>query len=301
MATLPILEELPSGYFVDESPRGILAVHVEVTRAFHEAGFGPEQDGELLQSDLSGRRPLFELRAGSERFVVRRFSHGGLMRWITGVRFRDADRPFRELILSDSLRRAGIPTPQVVAARARLAFGGGWYIDLVTRRVEDATDLGYLLGQASVGTLADDIKRRLLPATGALIRRLHRHGCLHADLTPSNILVERSTLEEGEPRLWVIDLDQSAHQEDLTVGERHANLRRLYRYTARRERRFGRALQRTDFMRFLRAYEPDRTRRAATWRSIVAAHRRHWLFHSLGWVFEGWFGKGLDPRQAPGS
>lgn len=300
MVTLPILEELPSGYFVDESPRGILALHVDVTRPFHEAGFGPEQDGDLPQSDLTGRRPLYELSAGEERFVVRRFSHGGLMRWITGVRYRDAERPFRELILSDSLRRAGIPTPQVVAARARMALGGGWFLDLVTRRIEETTDLGILLAEACAGRLPAGVRRRLLRTVGSLIRRLHRHGCLHADLTPSNILVERASLEEEEPKLWVIDLDRSEHLDDLSMGERYANLRRLYRYVARRERRFGRAFSTADLMRFLSAYEPDRARRGSTWRAIASAHRRNWLFHSLGWVFEGWFGKGLRPRGVNG-
>jgi hypothetical protein len=300
MTTLPILDELPSGYFVDESPGGVLVLHAEVTRALHEAGFGPEQDGELLRSDLSGRRSLYELDTDLGRFVVRRFSHGGLMRWFTGVRYHDPERPFRELILAASLRRAGIPTPQVVAARARMAFGGGWYLDIVTRRVAEAIDLGYILGQVRAGQLEPDVCRRLLRSTGTLVRRLHRHGCLHADLTPSNILVERSTLEESEPRLWVIDLDQSRHLDDLTLGDRHANLRRLYRYTVRRERRFGRALRLTDFMRFLVAYEPDRHRRATTWRAIAAAHKRNWLFHSLGWLFEGWFARRVDPREVTG-
>ena len=147
-ATLPILEELPSGYFVDESPGGILALHAEVARDLHESGYGPENDGNLCRSELSGRRSLFELMAGGERFLVRRFSHGGLMRWITGERFLDPERPFRELILSSSLRKAGILTPQVIAARARPALGGGWYLDLVSRRIEDALDLGYVLGLA---------------------------------------------------------------------------------------------------------------------------------------------------------
>ena len=299
MVSLPILEELPSGYFVDESPRGILALHAEVTRTLHEAGFGPEQDGELEPSELSGRRPLYGLRAGPERLVVRRFSHGGLMRWITGVRYRDPERPFRELILADSLRRAGILTPQVVAARARMARGGGWYLDLVTRRVEDATDLGFVLGQARCGKLAGGVRRALLVAAGNLVRQLHRHGCLHADLTPSNILVERAFLEEGEPRLWVIDLDQSERHEDLSLGARQGNLRRLFRYTSRRERRFGKSLSRSDYLRFLAAYEPDRSKRHTIWRSIAAAHKRSRLLHAMGWLFEAWFGRGTDPRETP--
>jgi len=295
--TLPVLDQLPSGYFVDESPRGVLVLHADFARALHEAGYGPEHDGSLRRSDLSGRRPLYELEAGGERLVVRRFSHGGLMRWITGQRFLDPERPFRELVLSTTLRQAGIATPQVVAARARPAWGGGWYLDLVSRRVEGAIDLGYLLGLARAGRLDFRVLRSLLAATGQVVRQLHRHGCLHADLTPTNLLATEDVLEGADPKLWVIDLDRSVIRGKLTAAERLQNLRRLFRYVARREARHGRALQRTDYMRFLLAYEPDRARRKVVLREVLAAHRRSSPLHSLGWLAEAWFGRRADPRE----
>lgn len=296
-STLPVLEELPSGYFVDESPRGVLALHSDVARALHSAGYGPEHDGTLRPSDLSGRRPLYELHVGGERLVVRRFSHGGLMRWITGERFLDPERPFRELILCSSLRKAGIATPQVVAARARPAFGGGWYLDLVSRRIEGAVDLGYLLGLARGERLERRVLRSVLRATGALVRQLHRHGCLHADLTPTNLLVGREVLEGADPVLWVIDLDRSVIRDKPSAAERLQNLRRLYRYVVRRESRHGKALRRSDYMRFLVAYEPDRERRKAVLRSVLSAHRHSTPWHALGWLVETWFGRRVDPRE----
>jgi hypothetical protein len=294
---LPILEELPSGYFVDESPGGILALHADLAREVHETGYGPEQDGSLKRSELSGRRVLHELDAGGERLVVRRFSHGGLMRWITGERYLDPERPFRELILSSSLRKAGIRTPQVVAARARPAFLIGWYLDLVSRRLEDSIDLGFVLGLARSDDFPRPVLRSLLSATGSLVRRLHRHGCLHSDLTPSNILVPAGVLDGAEPELWVIDLDQSVIREKLSPSEIMQNLRRLYRYVARRESRHGRALSSADFMRFMLAYEPDRGRRHELVRSVLVAHRRASLVHALGWFFENLFGRRVDPRE----
>jgi tRNA A-37 threonylcarbamoyl transferase component Bud32 len=296
-STLPVLEELPSGYFVDEGPRGFLVLHADVARLLHGAGYGPEHDGTLRPSDLSGRRPLYELQVGDERLVVRRFSHGGLMRWITGERFLDPERPFRELILCSSLRKAGIPTPRVVAARARPAFGGGWYLDLLSRRIEGAVDLGYLLGLSRAGRLDPRVLRSVLSATGALVRKLHRHGCLHADLTPTNLLVNEDVLEGGDPQLWVIDLDRSVLRHKPSSAELLQNLRRLFRYVARRESRFGKALKRSDYMRFLVAYEPDRVRRKAVMRSVLAAHRRSGPVHALGWLVEAWFGRRVDPRE----
>ena len=296
--SLPVLDELPSGYFVDESPGGILALHGDVARGLHEAGFGPEHDGRLTRSELTGRRPLHEIVAGDERMIVRRFSHGGLLRWFTGSRFTDPERPFRELILSELLRRAGIPTPRVVAARARPALGGGWYLDLVARRVEGATDLGHILGMARTKQLDSGCKRAILEATGKIVRQLHRHGCLHADLTPANILIESDVLQGAEPRLWVIDLDRSVIFEKLPSSERLQNLRRLFRYVKRRESRYGRALSRADYQRFLRAYEPDRPRRKEILRSILLAHRRANIFHAFGWFFETLFGRMTDPRES---
>ncbi|MCA8981443.1 MAG: hypothetical protein H6831_15820 [Planctomycetes bacterium] len=297
MHSLRVLEELPSGYFVEESPRGILALHTGVARALHTAGYGPEQDGEVVQSELSGRRPLYEFRVGEDAFVVRRFSHGGLLRWLTGVRFLDAERPFRELILSESLRRAGIRTPRVVAARAKMASGFGWLLEVVSRRLEDTVDLGHVLGRARRGEVDRAPKRRLLLEVGRLVSRLHKQGCLHSDLTPNNLLVDSAALHGGEPELWVLDLDGSTLHDALTDAQRRKNLRRLYRFVERRERRYGSALTRTDFARFFRGYDPEGRRWKADWRSVATMHSRRSVFHALGWLFERSFAPRTDPRD----
>lgn len=296
-ATLPILNELPTGYFVDESPKGILVLHVDAARGIHETGYGPEHDGDLRVSELTGRRPLYELIVEGKRMVVRRFSHGGLMRWITGERYLNPERPFRELLLSDTLRRAGISTPQVVAARSRPARGWGWNLDLVSRHIPGTTDLGFVLGLARRGELEPSARRQILRAAGALVRKMHRHGCLHADLTPTNILVNSDALKGKKPKLWVIDLDQSIIREKPTEAELLHNLRRLYRYVVRREADLGPALSPKDFARFMLAYERDRKKRRALTRGIQTAHRRSQFLHALGWLFEGVFRKNRDPRN----
>jgi tRNA A-37 threonylcarbamoyl transferase component Bud32 len=297
MHSLRVLEDLPSGYFVEESPRGILALHTGVARALHDAGYGPEQDGEVVQSELSGRRPLHEFRVADEAFVVRRFSHGGLLRWLTGVRFLDAQRPFRELILSESLRRAGIRTPRVVAARARAARGFGWLLEVVSRRLEGTIDLGHVLGRARRGEVDRSAQRRLLRELGLLVARLHKHGCLHADLTPNNMLVNLSALEGDAPELWVLDLDGSTMHDSLTDAQRRKNLRRMFRFVERRERRYGKALTLTDYARFFRGYDESGRCWKADWRAVAAMHSRRSLLHSLGWVFERSFAPRTDPRD----
>lgn len=297
MHSLRVLEELPSGYFVEESPRGILALHTGVARALHDAGYGPEQDGEVVQSELSGRRPLHEFRVGEDAFVVRRFSHGGLLRWLTGVRFLDAARPFRELILSEALRRTGIRTPRVIAARARSARGYGWLLEVVSRRLEGTIDLGHVLGRARRGEVDRDASRRLLLELGRLVSQLHKHGCLHADLTPNNLLVNTSALDGEAPELWVLDLDGSTMHDSLTDAQRRKNLRRMYRFVERRERRYGKALTRTDYVRFFRGYDSDGRRWKTDWRAVESMHSRRSILHSIGWLFERSFAPRTDPRD----
>lgn len=298
MSTFPALDELPTGYFVEESPRGVLALHIDVARVLHDVGFGPESDGRLECTDLSGRRPMYEIRSGGEAFVLRRSSHGGLMRWITGERFLDAQRPFRELILSDSLRRLGVPTPHLVAARARRAGLLGWRLDVLTRRVDNSIDLGYVLAWAERESLRTPVKRRLLAVAGELVRKLHVHGCVHADLSPNNMLVPREALEGDDASAWILDLDRSFFVERLDDDRRRSNLNRLYRHVKRRERARGSALARTDYARFLRSYQPDRARRRADWRAIDRLHAASRVVHAIGWVLERVFARAQDPRGA---
>jgi tRNA A-37 threonylcarbamoyl transferase component Bud32 len=301
--TLPILGDLPPGYFVEEAPGGVLAISIDYARGLHGLGFGPEEDGKLEGSDLHGRKPLFQFDLGDERLVLRRYNHGGLLRWATGARFLDPERPFRELILGDALRRSGISTPQVVAARSRPAFGGGWYLDLVTRRIEDSSDFGAVIDALSKGELSDAIRARAITSLGDLLRKLHSFGLLHADLQPRNLMVLNSALKQGnqeEIKIWVIDLDQSAFVESLSDSERRRNLRRLFRAIDRRDRSGGHFLRNTDYARFFRAYDPDGGRWKDDWRRIVSEHVRRGPFHWFGQLFEKTFSDTSKRHGNPG-
>ena len=290
MHSLPVLAELPRGFFVEEAPRGILAVSIEMSRAFHEARFGPEGDTPLVQSDLVGRRPLFELELGGRRFVVRRFSHGGILRWITGQRYLDPTRPFRELILAHRVAAWGLPTPAPIAARARLARGGGWLLETVSPRIEGALDFGRVLQLMRDGPLLPAARRNLFTALGRFLREMHRHGLLHADLTPSNLLVAADALRGETPRLWLLDLEGSQVKIPLDPKRCRSNLCRMYRHVERRVRSGEARVTRTDLLRVLRGYEPNRDVWKAHWRAIASEHRRTRPWHGIGWLLEGLFG-----------
>ncbi|MBL8863325.1 MAG: hypothetical protein JNK02_15115 [Planctomycetes bacterium] len=280
----PDLVTIPPGYRVESDARGRLAVAAWAAPALAASGFTLHADGELVASDLAGRKALSATRDGS--IVVRRFTHGGLLRVLTGARFADARRPFIELALSDWLTHQGVDTPPVAAARARRAPLWGHELLVATRRVAGARDLESLLVDVRAGRAGRARLRPALRALGRLVARLHALGFLHADLTPKNVLVEERA--GAEPRLWLLDLDRSRVVRPLPARARHDNLRRLWRYVDRRERHEGQALTAADLQRFLAAYEPDRAARRALVRAIGAAHARRRVWHAAGWLLEAW-------------
>jgi len=263
--------------FEDER-RGCIARRKGLRAQLDAAGFTLDSNGVAAPSELGGRNALWSFRVGHEEFVLRRFTHGGLLRWLTGRRFRDPERPFREAQLSQQLQAAGIATPDVVCMRAVRAGSGGWNLDLVTRRVVGARDLSAVLEST------DDraVRARLLDAFGGWLRRLHDVGFLHADLHPKNVLVRGGA--EPPFELWVVDLDRSVFRAELGDRERAGNLARLLRYVWRRRTRLG--LRAHDLARTLRAYEPDGVRRQELWRRIRTRTERTLLLHRAGWWLE---------------
>src|SRR6185369_10413338 len=113
-------------YEVEETRSAVLVVSRASAADLHEAGYGVDSDGALAPSGLKGRRALLELATRGGPLLVRRFSHGGLLRFVTGERFADPTRPFRELRVAFELASRGVRTPEVVAARARAAAVWGW-------------------------------------------------------------------------------------------------------------------------------------------------------------------------------
>jgi len=286
----PSIGPLPPGYRHEASPRGALALLASLAPRLRAVGFDLDGDGPLAPSRLRGRRPLQELEVARERFVLRRFSHGGLLRWLTGARFLDPRRPFDELRLSCELIARGVRTPEVVAARARRT-GLGWRLAILTRRVEDSVDFGEVLARLGRGGLSPRARQAVLGAAGVFARELHEAGLHHADLNPRNLLVEREALAGGAARLWVIDLDRSKMRPAVSEHEARDNLRRLYRHVARLEREEGLAISRADLARFLRAYHRGSRAWREAWRAIERAHRRSGWVHRATWALERRFGR----------
>lgn len=271
---------LPSHFELQRGERGALAVRRDAALELERAGFALEHDGLGRTAGLAGRHPVVLLGPPERELVLRRFTHGGLLRLLTGARFADARRPFLELELSERLRQSGVSTPEVVAARARRARFAGWELALVTRRVPQARDGGELLSLAARGELPVSQRQAAFVAAGTLIARLHALGFLHADLHPKNLLFA-SAGSAGEA--WLLDLDRSRFHGSLAASQRAANLARLLRYIERRKARGELALERTDIARFLHAYAPDRALRRQVWSEVRTSYVRSLRWHRLGW------------------
>ncbi len=292
MSGLPLLQQLPDDYVVEWGERDVVAVHRDVHAAFRTAGYGPDSSGPIEEADLAGRRRMHQMCIEGERFVVRRFSHGGLLRWLTGSRFLDAERPFREILLCRELERAGLPTPRVVAARARRRRVGGWRLEVVTRRVEQALDLGLALARMGEEGTSPRVRTRVLTAAGALVRAMHDAGFFHADLTPNNLLVSSDALTGGDVQLWILDLDRSDVRAELAAADRRRNLRRLFRHVSKLRSAGRLNLTATDARRFLRGYDPAAGTWKELWRRVRREHGRRAGVHALAGTLERRLGNG---------
>ena len=157
--------------------------------------------------------------------LFRCYHHGGFFRSLTGKWFFSwPPRPFRELCVTEELRRRGFPTVEVFAAyveNIRGPFYRGW---LVTRQLEHARDLWSALQSGFAQSDGIDVT---LTAVAASIRRMHREGVYHRDLNLKNILVRSAS---AGVESYIIDFDKSI----LVLGQLPAplakkNLRRLFK------------------------------------------------------------------------
>ena len=185
---------------------------------------GSHHSGEL--SRFTGRESLrtVSLKNG-ENALIRAYHHGGLLRWITGKTFFSwPPRPFRELAITEELRRRGVPTIEVYAAGVEITFGSfyrGW---LITRELKGSYDLWTALQNGFVRKWTAE---KVLRAVASSLKSLHCQGVYHSDLNLKNILVRA---EPGGVKSYVIDFDKAILFLGRLPGRlAEKNLRRLLR------------------------------------------------------------------------
>ncbi len=152
---------------------------------------------------LRGRAPVFvaTIPDRDDIVVVRHAWHGGLLAPLTGDLFRMPTRAPTELLHSWTLRALGIPTSEVLGYARYEALPGLRRVDVVTRFIPNAFDLGMVAAGLAPHIEPD----AALAATRDLLVKLAAHGVLHPDLNVKNVLVR--TRNRGGLEALVIDVD----------------------------------------------------------------------------------------------
>jgi 3-deoxy-D-manno-octulosonic acid kinase len=177
-------------------------------------------------SRFAGRETLRSVTLkNGENALIRAYYHGGVFRWITGKTFFSwPPRPFRELAITEELRRRDVPTIEVYGAGVEVLIGPfyrGW---LITRELKGSYDLWTALQNGFVRKWTAE---KVLRSVASSLRSLHREGVYHSDLNLKNILVKA---EPAGVKAYIIDFDKAV----LFVGDLpdplvKKNLRRLFR------------------------------------------------------------------------
>ncbi len=177
-------------------------------------------------SPLEGRGRLRAfILANGDTALIRAYRHGGLLRACSGdIFFSWPPRPFRELTVTEEVRRRGIPTVETYAACVEQLWGPfyrGW---LVTRQLAGAQDLWQAFRSGFVRELGISTSLR---AVADSLRALHREGVYHTDLNLKNILVHK---DQDGVKGYIIDFDKAK----LVLGQlppelARKNLSRLLR------------------------------------------------------------------------
>ena len=171
-----------------------------------------EIDGSICRNaDLAenshhqGRSRLRALRLrDGETALIRSYRHGGLFRHLTRAWFAGwPPRPFRELTITEELRRRGFRTVEVYAAGIERVCGPLYRGCLVTRELPGAKDLWAALQEPSIDANKLDT---ILQAGARAVRAMHREGVYHADLNLKNILIR---FQDDAAEGYIIDFDRA--------------------------------------------------------------------------------------------
>ncbi len=160
-------------------------------------------------ADLPAGRPLFGGRGGVALYdsgalddvVLRPCRRGGAVAKVNrdvylGIR----PRPFREVRNTETLRRRGVPTVEMLGAAVHWLLPGCYRAAVASSYVTGAVNLWQYLRRA-----APDQRAAACAAAAAATRVLHDEGGVHPDLNLQNYLVRR---HGDDVQAMVIDCDR---------------------------------------------------------------------------------------------
>ncbi|MDN3608507.1 3-deoxy-D-manno-octulosonic acid kinase [Vibrio ostreicida] len=181
--------------------------------------FEPEfwhQKGRVL-GEAQGRGTTWFVQTETVDAALRHYFRGGLFGklvadsyWFSGW---NRTRSFQELMLLNTLTKAGVNVPRPIAARA-VRTGFTYTADILSEKVPHGRDLVSRLVESA---LSHEVYRNI----GREIRKMHDAQVNHTDLNIHNILLN------SHSEVWIIDFDKCFQQD----GEhwKSGNLDRLRR------------------------------------------------------------------------
>lgn len=149
--------------------------------------------------ETSGRGEVLIVEHGAESWVLRHYRRGGLVARVIDDHYlwlgAERTRAFREWRLLRTLRAAGLPVPNPVAAHV-YRTGVIYTADIITSYLPDTRKLSWFIAQ---GRVPAGCWQRI----GAMIRAVHDHGVDHPDLTAHNVLLD------GASNTFLVDFDNA--------------------------------------------------------------------------------------------
>ena len=223
--------------------------------------------------------PSIPLEDG-KRMVLRQYSHGGLLRAITGNLYFFGARSFRELTLTEEIRSCEIPTISSIGAIHHLILSPFYQAYFLSLEVPRAMDLIQYFQKIGAHPSRENLslKRKTIRSVGLLIRQFHQAGFFHGDLQLKNILV-------AGDQLLLIDFDRSYRKTTLSVQERMKNLLRFNR-SVEKWKRLGLQITRTDRWRLFLAYAGDDKKIREAMKKALRIYSLRFLFYRFGWALE---------------
>lgn len=212
--------------------------------------------------------------------VLRQYSHGGLLRTITGNLYFFGARSFRELALTEEIRSCGISTISPIGAIHHRIFFLFYQAYFLSLEVPNAIDLIQYFQEMRARPTRENLssKRKTIRSVGLLIRQFHQAGFFHGDLQLKNILI-------AGDQLLLIDFDRSYRRSNLSVQEKMRNLLRLNRSVEKWIQQ-GLPLTRTDRWRFFLSYSGEDKKIREAMKKALQTYSLRFLFYRLGWAIE---------------
>ncbi len=216
-----------------------------------------------------------------KRMVLRQYSHGGLLRAITGNLYCFGSRSFQELALTEEIRSCGIPTIEPIGAiHQATCFPPFYQSYLLTLEVPEALNAIEYLQKMGRNPSREALyhKRKMIEHFGLLLRQFHQMGFFHQDLQMKNVLV-------AEDRILIIDFDRSYRKRILSTRERMKNLLRLNR-SVEKWKRLGLPITRTDRWRFFLTYAGEDKEIRKAMERVLHTYSFRSLFYRFGWALQ---------------